>query len=233
MLYCGSLAEPRSYNEILQRNLVRDRDFRVAFGDANIEKCLLVAPHGGGIEPGTSEIMRTVAELGGWAWYEFAGYLRGGNKEALHIASTEFDEPTLLALLPQTEVVATFHGSDEGGKAVVDVGGKWKLGRQATIEAINESFDAHGIRAVDATEDRDKEHISGLNGSNITNRGRRAEGIQMEFSRAARNLLFPPDSSREARGRRSARLRPLVWSLHLALKQLTAKNWVSASGGRS
>ena len=73
MLYCGSLADPRSYEEILQRNLVRDRDFRVAFGDANIEKCLLIAPHGGGIEPGTSEIMRAVAEQGGWAWYEFAG----------------------------------------------------------------------------------------------------------------------------------------------------------------
>ena len=68
-----SLAEPRSYEEILRRDLVLGRDFRVAFGDANIEKCLLVAPHGGGIEPGTSELMRSVAELGGWAWYEFAG----------------------------------------------------------------------------------------------------------------------------------------------------------------
>jgi phage replication-related protein YjqB (UPF0714/DUF867 family) len=221
--YIGSVAEPRSYDEILQRNLVRDRDFRVAFGDANIEKCLLIAPHGGGIEPGTSEIMRAVVELGGWAWYEFAGYLRRGNKEALHIASTEFNEPTLLALLPQTEVVATFHGSDESDKAVY-VGGRWKFGRQAIIEAINASFDAHRIRAIDATENGDTEHICGLHGSNIANRGRRAEGIQMEFSREARNLLFPPDASREARGRRSARLRPLARSIHLALKRLTAKN---------
>jgi phage replication-related protein YjqB (UPF0714/DUF867 family) len=223
MLYCGSLADPRSYEEILQRNLVRDRDFRVAFGDANIEKCLLIAPHGGGIEPGTSEIMRAVAEQGGWAWYEFAGYLRRGNKEALYIPSTEFNEPTLLALLPQTEVVAAFHGSDESGMAAVHVGGKWKLGRQATIEAINESFHAHGIRAIDATENKDTEHISGLHGSNITNRGRRAEGIQMEFSREARNLLFPPDAAREARGRRSTRLLPLARSLDLVLKRLTGK----------
>jgi phage replication-related protein YjqB (UPF0714/DUF867 family) len=218
------VAQPRSYDEILQRNLVRDRDFRVAFGDANIEKCLLVAPHGGGIEPGTSEIMRAVVELGGWAWYEFAGYLRRGNKEALHITSTEFNEPMLLALLLQTEAVATFHGSDEIDKAVVYVGGRWKFGRQATIEAINDSFHAHRIRAIDATENGETEHISGLHGSNITNRGRRAEGIQMEFSRQARNLLFPPDASREARGRRSARLRPLARSIHLALKRLTAKN---------
>lgn len=51
---------------ILQRGYVLNRDFRAAFGDSNIELCLLIAPHGGGIEPGSSEIMRTVAEVGGW-----------------------------------------------------------------------------------------------------------------------------------------------------------------------
>ena len=56
------LEEPRSFEEILQRNFVQGRDFRIAFGDSNIDKCLLAAPHGGGIEPGTSEIMRAVAE---------------------------------------------------------------------------------------------------------------------------------------------------------------------------
>jgi phage replication-related protein YjqB (UPF0714/DUF867 family) len=59
-----------------------------------------------------------------------------------------------------------------------------------------------------------------LDDSNITNLGKRAEGIQLEFSRGARNLLFPPDSSREARGRRSVRLRPLAASIHAATKQL-------------
>jgi phage replication-related protein YjqB (UPF0714/DUF867 family) len=214
-----SLAEPRSYEEILQRNLVIGRDFRVAFGDANIEKCLLVAPHGGGIEPGTSEITRAVAQLGGWAWYEFAGYLRQGNKEALHIPSTEFNEPTLLTLLPQAGFVLAFHGASETGKPAVCVGGRWKLGRQVMIEAINASLQKHGISATDATDGADTE-ICGLQASNIANRGRRAKGIQMEFSREARNLLFPPDAGREARGRRSAPLRPLARSIHFALKHL-------------
>jgi len=217
-----SLAEPRSYEEILRRDLVLGRDFRVAFGDANIEKCLLVAPHGGGIEPGTSELMRSVAELGGWAWYEFAGYLRQGNKEALHISSTEFDEPTLIALLAQAGFVVAFHGASKLGKPVVYVGGRWKLGRKVMTEVINRSFQKHGTSAIDATDSTDTEQICGLHESNLTNRGRRAEGIQMEFSREARNLLFPPDASREARGRRSARLRPLARSIHLALKQLCA-----------
>jgi len=30
---------------------------------------LLVAPHGGGIQPGTSELLRAISELGDWAWY--------------------------------------------------------------------------------------------------------------------------------------------------------------------
>jgi phage replication-related protein YjqB (UPF0714/DUF867 family) len=59
-----------------------------------------------------------------------------------------------------------------------------------------------------------------LDDGNVTNRGKRGEGIQLEFSRAARDLLFPPDSSREARGRRSAQLRPLAASIHAATKQL-------------
>ena len=215
-----SLIEPRSYEQILQRNYVIGRDFRVAFGDSNIAKCLLVAPHGGGIEPGTSEIMRALAELGGWAWYEFAGYLRHGNKEALHILSTEFNEPTLLDLLRQAGLVVTLHGASEAGKPLVFVGGRFKFGRQVVIGAINGSKEGHGIVAIDATEDAATEQISGWQESNITNRGRRREGIQMEFSREARNLLFPPNASREARGRRSARLRPLARSINRALRQL-------------
>lgn len=217
-----SLTEPRNYEDILRRNLVLGRDFRVAFGDSNIEKCLLVAPHGGGIEPGTSEVMRAVAELGGWAWYEFAGYLRHGNKERLHIASTEFNEPTLVGLLRRTELIVTFHGSREAGKPLVFVGGRLKLGRHVMVEAINGSKQRHGIAAIDASQDSGTEQISGLQESNITNRSRMGEGIQMEFSREARNLLFPPDASREARGRRGAPLRPLAGSIDRALKQFLA-----------
>ena len=214
------MAEPGSYGEILQRGHVLGRDFRVAFGDSKIEHCLLVAPHGGGIEPGTSEILRAVVEVGGWAWYEFAGFLRKGNKEALHISSSRFDEPTLKSMLPQAGFVVTFHGASESLEPIVFVGGKWKLGRQTIAESINAAFKEHEIRATDAVDRVDAARLRGLDDSNITNLGRRAEGVQLEFSRGARNLLFPPDSSREARGRRSAELRPLAASINAAIRQL-------------
>jgi phage replication-related protein YjqB (UPF0714/DUF867 family) len=214
------LAEPRNYAEILRNGHVLGRDFRVAFGDSKIDLCLLVAPHGGGIEPGSSEIMRAVADLGGWAWYEFAGFLRQGNKQALHMASTDFDEPTLKSMLPQAGFVVAFHGASESREPLVYVGGKWKLGRETLAEAINGSFGEHGVRAEDATDADTAARLRGLGDSSITNRGKRMEGVQLEFTRAARDLLFPPDSSREARGRRSARLRPLTAAIHAATKQL-------------
>src|SRR6476646_8006552 len=100
LLWWGGLAQPRNYQEVLDRGYAPGRDFRISFSDGNIARCLLVAPHGGGIEPGTSEILRALTDLSDWAWYEFAGFLRKGNKEALHITSTHFDEPTLGTLVP-------------------------------------------------------------------------------------------------------------------------------------
>ncbi|MCU1335510.1 MAG: replication protein [Bryobacterales bacterium] len=214
------MAEPRSYEEILARKCVLGRDFRVEFGDSNVDRCLLIAPHGGGIEPGTSEIMRAVAELGGWAWYEFAGFLRKGNKEALHLGSTDFNEPTLMNLLPQTPFVVAFHGANESSETIVFVGGKWDLGREVVVRSINVVFNEHKIHAADATKHDVAEHLRGLEDSNITNRGRLTKGVQLEFSRGARNALFPPDSSREARGRRSPLLRSVARSIHTAIEEL-------------
>jgi phage replication-related protein YjqB (UPF0714/DUF867 family) len=128
--------------------------------------------------------MRAVADMGGWAWYQFAGFLRQGNKEALHITSSNFNEPTLMGLLPRAEFVVAFHGSSEAaGEPLVYVGGRWKLGRQKLTEAINATVREHGISAVDAIDDVAPEQLRGVEVSNITNRGKRLERVQFEFSR--------------------------------------------------
>jgi phage replication-related protein YjqB (UPF0714/DUF867 family) len=209
------LAEPRNYQEVLDRGYVPGRDLRIEFGDGGIERCLVVAPHGGGIEPGTSELVRAISELGDWAWYEFAGFLRKGNHEELHITSTLFDEPTLLGLLPRTNFVLTLHGSQDTGEEVVYVGGSWDTGRETMTATINAGTETHGIHALVAPV-----HLYGVEPTNLTNRGKLGHGIQLEFSRGARNLLFPPDCSREARGRRSPRLTALARSIHTGLQQL-------------
>src|SRR5262245_26549674 len=134
--------------------------------------------------------MRAVADLGGWAWYEFGGFLRTSNKRALHIASTLFDEPTLLGLLPRTNFVLAVYGADGTQERVVYVGGRWDAGRAVVTESINAATGKQGIHALDAPA-----HLRGTEPRNLTNRGKFGYGIQLEFSRGARNHLFPPDCS--------------------------------------
>ena len=53
---------PNSYTAILNAGYRRGRDFDIVTGNLqHVAACLLVAPHGGGIEPMTSEIASAVA----------------------------------------------------------------------------------------------------------------------------------------------------------------------------
>jgi phage replication-related protein YjqB (UPF0714/DUF867 family) len=52
----------------------------------------IIAPHGGKIEPGTSEIAAAIAG-DDYSLYRFQG-LRDRPREELHITSAKFDEPT-------------------------------------------------------------------------------------------------------------------------------------------
>jgi len=60
----------------------------------------VIAPHGGGIEPGTSEIADAIAGEK-HSCYEFEGLKPSGNS-VLHITSTHFDEPMCLTVLGHT-----------------------------------------------------------------------------------------------------------------------------------
>ena len=67
----------------------------------------IVAPHGGRIEPGTSEIAEAIA-LEDLSFYAFEGIKRRNNGR-LHITSTGFDEPACFALVTQAERVITIN----------------------------------------------------------------------------------------------------------------------------
>ena len=68
----------------------------------------VLAPHGGAIEPGTSEIAAAVAgeDL---SLYCFEG-LKGRVHSRLHITSHLFDEPECLALVAASDRVLAMHG---------------------------------------------------------------------------------------------------------------------------
>ena len=102
----------------------------------------IVAPHGGGIEPGTSEIADAVAGTGASPSTRSKGLKTTGNGD-LHITSTRFDEPMCLtAARSRLQVVLTLHGehSEEDGEGVFLGGLDMVLG-----ERIRTGVDTEGV----------------------------------------------------------------------------------------
>src|SRR5580693_5386201 len=67
----------------------------------------VIAPHGGGIEPGTSELADSIAGAD-LSFYAFEGIKRTGNA-VLHITSGRFDEPQGIALVAASPRVVALH----------------------------------------------------------------------------------------------------------------------------
>lgn len=81
---------------------------------------VLVAPHAGKIEPGTSEICRAIVGED-CTYYLFEGCKPHNNRD-LHISSTRFDEPLGVSVAASGQVVVTIHGQAGDGE-FVNVGG--------------------------------------------------------------------------------------------------------------
>jgi len=139
----------------------------------------IIAPHGGKIERGTSDI---ASEIAGdrYSVYCFEG-LKQRDDWNLHITSTNFDEPSCLDLLAPCDLVISVHGLG-GVQERVDVGGLDHELRDAICRSLEKSnFDAHFA---------EKGLYAGVAPENICNRGRRRAGVQLEITRALRDALM-------------------------------------------
>jgi phage replication-related protein YjqB (UPF0714/DUF867 family) len=212
---------PATYKEVLKAGNRLGHEFRVIVGNLqNVGPCLLVAPHGGGIEPMTSEITLAVAGVSTRAYYLFEGLLLRGNWQRLHMGSTTFDEPDFVALVPETDCIVSFHGAERDRTRTIYVGGLHEEGRRQLVEALNGDLNPYGITAVDATRSKDARTIAGLSLHNLTNRGKAGRGVQLEFSEGAR-LVFFPGKSRTERQRPNVNLDVLARSIDRVLSGLT------------
>src|SRR6516164_4559132 len=88
---------------------VEGSDFNVRVQRRPESAVAILAPHGGAIEAGTSEIARAVAGSE-FNLYLFEGIRESGNYAALHLTSHRFDEPRCLALLAACDHVIAIHG---------------------------------------------------------------------------------------------------------------------------
>lgn len=167
----------------------------------------IIAPHGGGIEPGTSEIADAVADLT-HSFYTFEGLKPSGNAD-LHITSTRFDEPMCLTVLGHTEVVVTLHGehSEEDGESVFLGGLDTVLGERIRAELTGRGFD------VRTHQDPD---LQGRESCNLCNRGLTAAGVQLELSKAVRKSMFE-SLTRAGRKKTTEQFKIFVTALRRAL----------------
>jgi phage replication-related protein YjqB (UPF0714/DUF867 family) len=147
----------------------------------------IIAPHGGGIEPGTSEIASAIAR-DRYCLYCFEGLKRCSNLD-LHITSTNYDEPTCLDLLARCDVVVSLHGLD-GEQKHIDVGGRDFGLRDAICRSLEKlGFDAQVV---------ERGAHAGVSPENICNRGRGGAGVQLEIARALRDTLIASSGDRGA-----------------------------------
>jgi phage replication-related protein YjqB (UPF0714/DUF867 family) len=139
----------------------------------------VIAPHGGGIEKGTSEIAAAIAG-GEHSLYCFEGLKRNGN-EILHITSTRFDEPNCLRIIAQADIVLAVHGCENPAE-IVFVGGQDLALAELMIKALEDAgFQPRG----DA-----EPAIAGCHSANICNRGSSGRGCQIEISGGLRATMF-------------------------------------------
>ncbi len=140
---------------------------------------LIVAPHGGGIEPGTSEIANAIAGFT-HPLYIFEGIRSSGNN-ILHITSTQFDDPQLLKLLNSAKSALALHGCS-GNEQIAYVGGLLDEVRDKIIEKLNQT----GIKAEISSDPS----LQGRDVNNICNKGTLGKGIQIELSESLRMGMF-------------------------------------------
>ncbi len=167
----------------LAKNEHEGKDFRVLVVERD-SPIVIVAPHGGKIEPGTSEIAKALAGQD-FSFYAFEGLKPHNNYRALHITSRLFDEPRCVRMVGQSMIVMTVHGC-KGDEPVVRVGGREEKLKYQIIEALRSA----GLHAQGGPADQTGAHMN-----NICNRGLTGKGIQVEISAGLRHKLL--EGSRE------------------------------------
>lgn len=132
---------------------------------------LILAPHGGSIEIGTSELAGLIAGSQ-YSLFTFDGLKSRGRNRDLHITSHNFDHPECIALAARHAVVVAIHGCN-GDSSQIYVGG---LDEPLTA-LLTQRLTAAGFPTT-----ADGHRYPGRNPLNICNRGTRGRGAQLELT---------------------------------------------------
>jgi phage replication-related protein YjqB (UPF0714/DUF867 family) len=160
----------------LKNHEEQNKDYKISISDVG-SGITIIAPHGGKIEPGTSDIARKIATER-FNCYCFEG-IKKKNNGRLHITSHNFDEPMAVKLISGSHIVVAIHACT-GNERFVYLGGLDKVLK----DVIADKLESRGIIVA-------KGHgkFKGLNPDNICNRGATKKGVQLEITRGLRDDL--------------------------------------------
>jgi phage replication-related protein YjqB (UPF0714/DUF867 family) len=164
-----------------------------------VPRTTVVAPHGGGIEPGTSELCLAVAGYHPAAlpqtppagvtydYWMFEG-VREGDNAPLHVPSIGCDDAMARSLCGGALNALALHGFRPepelpAGTRVILVGGRNRTLREQLLAG----FEATDLEAVDAAQHGE---LDGDDERNIVNRTLLGMGAQLEISTPLREAMF-------------------------------------------
>lgn len=140
----------------------------------------VIAPHGGKIEFGTSEIAEAIAGVD-HSFYAFEGRKPNKNRD-LHLTSTRFDEPTALILLSSYQRAISIHGEGDTD-SLTYVGGR----DEALVKSVSASLTEKGFRVGK----HENPLLQGSHAANVVNKTMSGAGVQLELSAGLRESLLP------------------------------------------
>lgn len=167
--------EYKNYQE-LQNNPQENVHYRIETNNRN-GQILIFTPHGGGIEPGTSELVKAIAGED-FSYYIFEG--TGRDCKKMHITSTNFDEPRCLEMVARFQTSLAIHGFDESEPLI------YAGGRDINL---TEKF-VHGLEKRGYSICYGSNDYAGSYLTNICNRTYTNKGVQLELSCGLRSTFF-------------------------------------------
>jgi phage replication-related protein YjqB (UPF0714/DUF867 family) len=150
-------------------------DYRVRMIERSAAPVTIIAPHGGGIEIGTSPMAARIAR-GRHSLFLFEGMKPPWQNRGLHITSHRFDHPLCVALVSRSPVTLAVHGCR--GESRIYVGG---------LDTALKTLLAAKLSGAGFPATADDHPYMGLNPQNICNRGSRGRGVQIELTRDFRD----------------------------------------------
>lgn len=165
--------------EALSSEMQEGEDFHICFSVGEDQRVLIIAPHAGKIEPGTSEISKAIAgDL--FSFYLLEGALPKSNGD-LHITSHNFDEPRALAALERCDFALGIHGRSERD----DPSSIWLGGLDTDLIGLLVTHLSDAGFEIKA----DGHPFPAKEPTNVCNRGKSGKGAQLELPPKMRDKL--------------------------------------------